>query len=64
MNKSTWAVEQKPFMNVKDTARTTGLSQYFLRKELKAGRIPHIRSGRNILINVPALLRELGATKD
>ena len=61
------AIEQKPFMNVKDTAAVTGLSQCYLRQELKAGHIPHIRCGkneRNILINVPALLKSMGATFD
>lgn len=53
-----------PFMNVKDAARATGLSQYYLRNELAKGTIPHIKSGRCIFINVPALLRQLGATQD
>ena len=53
-------VPNTPFLNVKDTARRTGLSEYYLRKELEKGTIPHIKSGRCILINVPALLKQLG----
>lgn len=33
---------------------------YYLRKELDKGTIPHIKSGRCIMINVPALLVQLG----
>lgn len=46
----------KPFQGIRETANSTGLSQYFLRKGVKAGTIPHIRSGEKILINVPALM--------
>lgn len=53
-------IHDTPFMNVRDTARRTGLSEYYLRKELAKGTIPHIMSGRCILINVPALLKRLG----
>lgn len=53
-------IPDTPFMNVRDTARRTGLSEYYLRKELAKGTIPHIMSGRCILINVPALLKQLG----
>lgn len=60
-------IPDTPFMNVDDAARATGLSKYYLRHELAAGNIPHIRTGKNgrcIRINVPALLRKLGATQD
>ena len=43
-----------------DAARATGLSEYYLRKELAKGTIPHLKSGRCIMINVPALLLQLG----
>lgn len=48
-----------PFLNVAETARVTGLTQYYLRHELAKGTIPHIKSGRCILINVYALLQQL-----
>lgn len=60
MRKHTPPVSSTPFMNVRDAARATGLSEYYLRKELAKGTIPHIMSGRCILINVPALLKQLG----
>ena len=55
MRKHTPPVPSTPFMNVRDAARATGLSEYYLRKEL-----PHLKSGRCIMINVPALLVQLG----
>lgn len=60
MKKSKNKLPDTPFMNVKDAARATGLSEYYLRKELANGSIPHIRSGRCIMINVPSLLKQLG----
>ena len=60
MRNHTPPVPSTPFMNVRDAARATGLSEYYLRKELDKGTIPHIKSGRCIMINVPALLVQLG----
>lgn len=50
-----------PFQKIPEACRTTGLSQYYLRKGCKAGTIPHIRSGSTYYINVPELLRRLNA---
>ena len=50
-----------PFQKIPEACRTTGLSQYFLRKGCRAGTIPHVKSGDIYYINVPALLRQLGA---
>lgn len=50
-----------PFQKIPDACRTTGLSQWYLRKACKEGTIPHIMSGTTYYINVPALLRSLGA---
>ena len=50
-----------PFQKITDACRTTGLSQYFLRQGCKAGTIPHVKSGGVYYINIPALLRQLGA---
>ena len=60
MRKHTPPVPSTPFMNVRDAARATGLSEYYLRKELAKGTIPHLKSGRCIMINFPALLVQLG----
>lgn len=50
-----------PFMKIKDACKVTGLSCYFLRRGVKDGSIPHIKSGTVYLINISALLRQLGA---
>lgn len=49
-----------PFQKIAQASRTTGLSQYFLRSGCKDGTVPHIKSGTNYLVNVPALLEQLG----
>lgn len=51
-----------PFQKIADACITTGLSQFFLRNGCKDGTIPHIKSGTTYYINVPALLKQLGAT--
>ena len=51
-----------PFQKIPQACKTTGLSQYFLRKGCRDGSIPHIQSGDVYYINVPALLEKLGAT--
>ena len=51
-----------PFQSVKNAARITGLSEFFLRNGLKAGTIPFVKSGNKYLIHVPRLLEQLNAT--
>lgn len=50
-----------PYMKIKDAARATGLSTYFLRNGCKAGTVPHVMSGTVYFINVPALLEKLAS---
>lgn len=50
-----------PFQGIKETANTTGFSQFYLRKEIKAGKIPHIKVGTKYLVNVPAFLEMMDA---
>lgn len=50
-----------PFQKIVEASKTTGLSQYFLRNGCKDGSVPHVKSGTTYLINVPALLKKLGA---
>ncbi len=50
---------QPIYLSIKDTARFTGLSEFYLRKHLKDGNIPHINSGTKIFIHLPSLLSEL-----
>jgi len=52
-------MNEAPFQRIKDAAKATGLSAYFLRNGCKAGTIPHIMNGPTYLINVPALLEKL-----
>lgn len=47
------------FQKIEAAARTTGLSQYFLRRGCKAGTIPHIKSGNKFLINIPLLIEQM-----
>ena len=42
-----------PFQKIPEACKTTGLSQYYLRKGCKDGTIPHIKSGPTYYINVP-----------
>ncbi len=53
-----------PFQKSPEACASKGLSQYFLREGCKNGSVPHVRSGRTYLINVPSLLRQLGAMDD
>lgn len=48
-----------PFQKIPEAARTTGLSQYYLRNGYKTGSVPHVKSGTVYLVNIPALLRKL-----
>lgn len=51
----------QPFQRIPLAATTTGLSQSYLRAGCKTGDIPCIKSGQTYLVNIPALLRKLGA---
>lgn len=52
-------IDQPIFQPIKEAVKITGLSEYYLRQNLKAGKIPHIKSGNKIFINIPRLLSEL-----
>lgn len=52
---------ETPFQKIQDACKTTGLSMYYLRNGCKAGTVPHVKSGSTYYINIPALLRSLGA---
>lgn len=51
----------KPYQKIPEACRTTGLSQYMLRRGCRDGTVPHIRSGRTYYVDVPALLDKLSA---
>ena len=50
-----------PFQKIPEACKTTGLSQYYLRKGCKDGSIPHVRPGQTYYVNVPELLEKLKA---
>lgn len=52
------------FQPIKEVVKITGLSEYFLRQNLKAGKIPYIKCGKKILINMPRLEAELERLTD
>lgn len=54
-------MEKQPFQKIADTATITGLSQYYLRQGCRNGSVPHVKSGSVYFVNIPALLRKLGA---
>ena len=47
------------YQSIKDTVKTVGVSEFFLRKQLKAGKLPHIKSGNKVFVNIPALIAQL-----
>lgn len=57
-----------PFQTIPEAARSTGLSQYFIRNGCKAGTVPHIvvhgpkgKAPGKYMVNVPLLLEQLNA---
>ena len=53
--------DSAPFQRIKEACRITGLSQSYLRAGCKSGAVPHVRVGSTYMVNIPALLRQLGA---
>ena len=49
----------KQFMSIRETARFTGLSENYIRKEVRLKTMPFIMSGNKVLINVPMLLEQI-----
>ena len=52
--------DSAPFQRIPAACRITGLSQSYLRAGCKDGTVPHIMIGTTYLVNIPALLRQLG----
>ena len=50
------------YHSIRETARITGLSEYFIRQQLKADAVPGAYSGKKFLVNVPSLLESLNAS--
>lgn len=47
------------FQTISEAARTTGLSQYYIRRGCRDGSIPNIRAGSKFMVNVPLLLERM-----
>ena len=48
-----------PYQTINTAVKTTGLSANYLRTRVHKNTIPFIKSGNRVLINVPALLKQL-----
>ena len=57
-----WVYSGPPFAKIPEACRITGISKFALRKGCKDGSVPHVKIGENgpYLINIPALLEQLG----
>lgn len=53
----------RPYQKIPEACRTTGLSQYMLRRGCRDGSVPHVRSGRTYYVDVPALLDKLSTVR-
>ncbi len=53
----------RPYQKIPEACRTTGLSQYYLRKGCRDGSVPHTCSGKTFYVDVPALLDKLAAER-
>lgn len=54
-------MENIPYAKIREAARITGLSQHYLRKGVKDGSVPHVKSGTVYYVNIVALQRRLEA---
>lgn len=52
------------FLPIKEAAKITGLSEYYFRQNIKAGKIPHLREGNKIFVNMPRLFEMLDNMTD
>lgn len=64
MDRKTIDINRPMFLPIKEAVKVTGLSEYHFRQNLKAGKIPHIRSGNKILVNMPRLFEMLDDMTD
>lgn len=51
--------DEKLYLSINATGKTTGLSIYFIKQRLAQNKCPHIMSGNRCLINVPLFLQQL-----
>jgi len=51
--------ESTRYLTIRETARETGLSQYFLRKAVKENTLPYIMCGNRVKFNITMLMDAL-----
>lgn len=49
-------IKAQRLVSIKDAAYFIGCSENYIRQGIRSGRIPHIRTGKKYLINLPQLL--------
>lgn len=53
-------ISQNVFLSIRKTAERGIISEHYLRQMLKRGELPHIKSGRKVLVNYSRLIEKLG----
>lgn len=48
------------FASIDEAARLTGLSRFYIRRGVRLGEIPCVRSGQKYLVRLPDFFRSLG----
>ncbi len=43
---------EKRYLRINEAAQVSGLSTYFIRNAVKAGQLPHIKSGRVVYLDM------------
>lgn len=61
MEKKNVTANNVPFRSINETARTTGLSRYSLRKMLAQRKLPGVYVGVKFMVNVDALLKQIAS---
>lgn len=59
MDETTRIPNKRPFLKIRDAAKVTGLSQYFLRQGCRNGTIPCLRCGTVYMVDTEGLLEQL-----
>ncbi len=52
-------MEQAIYLPIKEVAKRTGLSQYYIRNRVKAGEINTVCAGKKYLVNMPRFIEQL-----
>ena len=56
--------DHAPFQRIPAASWITGFSQSYLRSGCKTGDVPHVKVGGTYMVNIPALLKKLGAEQE